>query len=176
MRPPNRWTAVVREAHTALAESPRVRPWWWLVAAAALIRLCFLGAFMMDARIDFGALPGDPFYRSHSCLTAYWQAGALARAREINLYDPALYENRRLDGFEVDAYVYPPPFLLWPAGAAVLSNEFKTIRAAWFGLELGLFLWAYGSAAAWIGGHSGGRCLLWLPVVATGLPVFWLGL
>jgi hypothetical protein len=144
---------------------------WWFAAAVAVIRLCLLGAFMIDARFDFGALPGDPFYRSHSCLTAYWRAGTLARAGEVNLYDSALYENRRLDGFDVDAYVYPPPFLLWPAGAAVLSNEFRTIRTAWFALELGLFLWAYGSVAAWIGGRSGGRCFLWLPVVATGLPV-----
>ena len=126
---------------------------------------------MTDARFDFGALPGDPFYRSHSCLTAYWRAAGLAREGEMNLYDSALYENRSLDGFDVDAYIYPPAFLLWPAGAAVLSNDFKTIRTAWFVVELGLFLWAYGSVAAWIGGRSGGRCLLWLPVVATGLPV-----
>jgi uncharacterized membrane protein YuzA (DUF378 family) len=166
-----RWTAVLGEAKASLAESPRLRSWWRLAAAVAVIRLCLLGVYMIDAHLDVGALPGDPFYRSHSCLTAYWRAATLARAGEANLYDPALYEDRRLEGFDVDAYVYPPPFLLWPAGAAVLSNEFKTIRTAWFVVELGLFLWAYGSVAAWIGGRSGGRCLLWLPVVATGLPV-----
>lgn len=171
MRLAKRWTAVVREANAALAESPRLRWWWWLVAVVAVIRLGFLGAFMIDARFDFGALPGDSFYRSHSCLTAYWRAAELARAGKDNLYDSTLYEKRRLDGFDVDTYVYPPPFLLWPAGAALLSNEFKTIRGAWFVLELAWFLWAYGSVAAWIGGRSGARCLLWLPVVATGLPV-----
>lgn len=165
------WTAVVREANSVLVESPRLRPLWWLAAAVAVIRIGLLGAFMMDARFDFGALPGDSFYRSHSCLTAYWRAAELARAGEDNLYDTALYEERRLGGFDVDAYLYPPPFLLWPSGAALLSNDFKAIRKGWFVLELGCFLWAYGAVAAWIGGRSGARCLLWLPVVATGLPV-----
>src|SRR6185503_10918116 len=68
------WTAVVREANSVLVESPRLRPLWWLAAAVAVIRIGLLGAFMMDARFDFGALPGDSFYRSHSCLTAYWRA------------------------------------------------------------------------------------------------------
>ena len=136
------------------------------------MRLLLVGAFMVDARFAFGAaLPGDAFYRTHSCLTAYWQAAALARDGAINLYDAALYEHHTVDGFGIDAYLYPPPFLLWPTAAALLTDNFRVARVGWFVVELGLFIWAFGAVAAWVGGRPGARCLLWLPVVMTALPV-----
>jgi alpha-1,2-mannosyltransferase len=160
-----------RQARTALAQHPRWRWWWRLAAAVAVVRLLLLGVFMVDARLDVGALPGDAFYRSHSCLTAYWRASLLARENVDNLYDQALYEKHTIDGFDVDAFVYPPPFLLWPSVATFLSDRFAVIRVGWFLVELCLFLWTFTSIAVWVGGRPGARCLLWLPVLVTGLPV-----
>src|SRR4051812_1584518 len=126
---------------------------------------------MIDPRLDLGALPGDAFYRSHSCLTAYWSGEALARSRVPNIYDDKLYEGRQIDGFHVDPYRYPPPFLVLPRVAKLVVHDFATLRASWFIVELGLFLYAYGALAAWIGGRRGAHIILLLPVVVTGLPV-----
>ncbi|HMJ55843.1 MAG TPA: glycosyltransferase family 87 protein [Polyangiaceae bacterium] len=160
-----------REAKTVLAEHPGWRWCWRLAAVVAVVRLLLLGAFMVDARLDVGALPGDAFYRSHSCLTAYWRASALAREGVVNLYDAALYEKHTIDGFDIDAFLYPPPFLLWPSAAAALSDRFAVVRVGWYVVELGLFVWTFASVSVWVGGRSGARCLLWLPLVVTGLPV-----
>jgi hypothetical protein len=137
----------------------------------AALRVLCLGAFMIDTRLDLGAVPGDAFYRSHSCLTAYWCGETLARSRVSNIYDDKLYEGRQIDGFDVDPYRYPPPFLLLPRAAKLVIDDFATLRASWFIVELGLFVYAYGALAAWIGGRRGAHIILLMPVVVTGLPV-----
>jgi hypothetical protein len=160
---------VFRRVEPLLAH-PRLRWCWRFAAVLAIARIVLIGTFIVDPRFGLGALAEDPFYRSHSCLTAYWRAGALAKQGGVDIYDPELYDGK-IDGFDVDPYVYPPPFLLWPSAAALFTARFAPIRTAWFVVELAMFVWAFGSVAAWIGGRRGARCILWAPLVVTGLPV-----
>ena len=67
------------------------------------------------------------------CFSAYFEAGQLA-PQVANPYEPPLYagpgsERRWIGSFEVDAFLYPPPFLLLPMFALAWSRDFLTLRA-----------------------------------------------
>ena len=91
----------------------------------AIFQLVRLTVFTVaPTRDDFAAVPWSSFSRHHYCGTAYFVAGGVAR-EVTNVYDNALYDHpdsvataqrkpRTIDGFNVDVYEYPPPFLLLP--------------------------------------------------------------
>ena len=133
--------------------------------------------------------PSDGFHQHHSCFTAYYEAARLARAVP-NVYDLALYTRspdrdaaprpawqsptdprRTLDAFHVDAYEYPPPFLLLPRALIALGLDFVPARAIWFGLQTAAVIAALLLLAWHLPGEWGVRFALLAPFVYLSLPV-----
>ena len=156
-----------------------------LMAALCIVQTARVSTFIGDpARSECQAIPGDPFLARHSCLTAYVHAASLAHARAENVYDAshwpdlssgpdAAYPNlqRRYGPFDLDAFAYPPPFLLLPSTMHLLDGRFAAQRALWFGAS-GLFLAAcLWTVARWLGASGGHRALLLTPLVWLSLPV-----
>ena len=80
-------------------------------------------------------------------------AADLSRRGTVNLYDERYYPAFAGDAAKVlapadiqhlarwmeDPFEYPPPFLLFPRAALLLTDDFLAIRAGWFVLQaLGL--------------------------------------
>ncbi len=153
-----------------------------LLGIATITQSGRISTYMGDhKRPDMSLLPDIPFIVNHSCLTAYVEAARLATVGEKNIYDaenwPDLTHSvrsatyaRRYAPFALDAFAYPPPFLLLPRVLLLLSNDFQTQRAIWFainGVVLTFGLWA---VAKWIGGKEQIRPLLLAPLVVISIP------
>lgn len=167
-----------------LARHPRWSVAYVFSALVAMVSVARVSVFMGDpSRVDMQALPGERFVETHSCLTAYVRAAALARQRVDNLYaDPWWYGSLGLPPrptgsaplyppFELDNFSYPPPFLLLTSPLAPLEGDFLAQRALWFGLNgllLALGLWV---VARWIDGRGAHRALLLAPLFFGSVPV-----
>lgn len=155
-----------------------------LFALLAIVSTARLSVFIGDpARVDRQMLPGNAFVETHSCLTAYVRADALARRGVDNLYDdrwwygsnglpplPAGVENPYRP-FLLDNFNYPPPFLLMMTPLAPLEGDFYAQRALWFGLNgllLALGLWI---VARFVDGPGAHRVLLLAPLLFGSLPI-----
>ena len=144
------------------------------VLGAATFYTARLSVFMFDAtRVDLSVLPNRPFFRTHSCLSAYTEAARLAPSG-ANVFDVALYSDpakpgenapRTLGPFEVDLYQYPPAFLVLPRAAVAFGLDFLTIRRLWFAVQSAVLLASVVMLAKWIGGPIGLRALLLAPVL-----------
>jgi alpha-1,2-mannosyltransferase len=135
-------------------------------------------------RPQHAVLPFDSFHRHHSCFTAYHEAARLA-GQVPNVYDLPLYSRaageaapswlapgdprRTLGEFHVDAYEYPPPFLLLPR--ILLGAGFVKARALWFGLQTAMVIAALLLLAWHLGGEWGRRFGLLAPFLYLSLPV-----
>ncbi len=147
-----------------------------IAAVLALVQVGRLTVFMADvSRTDCSLFPASAWERKHSCLTAYYVAGAAA-GEGRNVFDPALYNapdddparQRRpltLGPFNVDVYEYPPPFLLLARALHYAAPDFFRLRALWHGLTLALFLAATIAAARLLGPAAGTRALLLAPLL-----------
>jgi alpha-1,2-mannosyltransferase len=139
-----------------------------------------LSAFMGDSsRAELSLLPEIPFFLHHSCLTAYIEGDRLATAGADNLYDmqrwPDLNGTERTASWEgpyapfaLDAFAYPPSFLLLPHVLLSWLGDFASQRAVWFtfsGLLVAAGLW---TVAAWLG--AGVRPLLIAPLIWFSAP------
>jgi hypothetical protein len=135
-------------------------------------------------RPQHALMPFDSFHRHHSCFTAYYEAARIAR--EVpNVYDLPLYmraagqpapswlapgdPRRTLSEFHVDAYEYPPPFLLLPR--VLLGAGFERARAIWFALQTAAVIAALLLLAWHLGGDWGLRFGLLAPFLYLSLPV-----
>lgn len=165
-----------------------------LLLALAVLQSARLSTFMGDATRSGAAAttPVLPDFGHHSCVTAYIHGAKLARSGAENLYEARWWPSLvgRAEGepaspdevaaatdaaaayapFGLDAYAYPPPFLLLPRAVLVLSDDFSAQRALWFGLNA-LFL-AFGLVyvSLWIAAsapRAGLRALLLAPLVWT---------
>ena len=160
---------------------------WGLVALVALFQLGRLGAFMADPTNTFGSAFPDPVLTHHMCMSAYVQAGALARDGDANVYDehhwPAfsMKAGEKNPGapstvFELgpiieDPYEYPPQFLLLPRLALAFTNHFWIIRAAWFAVQTVGFLTVALALAGSIAGSEGIAAGLLIPVLVASIPL-----
>jgi alpha-1,2-mannosyltransferase len=161
---------------------------WATSALLALVQITRLAAFMTDPGLRWGAAfpPVEEGVR-HICMSAYVHAADLTRQGDPNIYaerhypafDPATVGHartqispvRNLGPFIEDAFEYPPPFLLLPRLALLLSNDFLTIRTTWFAVQsVGFMLFAAVLAAA-IGGRRGLVAGLLLPALWLALPL-----
>jgi hypothetical protein len=150
-----------------------------LVMLAAVVQTTRLSIYMADAERSDATTQIDPRFTHHSCQTAYMQGAKLAAARVDNLYDAewwptidhgptAKAQAEFYAPFDLDAYAYPPQFLLLPRLLLVAGDDFSVQRALWFSLNglwlaLGLFL-----LAVWIAEtntKAGIRVLAFAPVV-----------
>jgi alpha-1,2-mannosyltransferase len=131
-----------------------------------------LSGFMLDERrADWSVLPARPFFRAHSCLSAYTEAARLATTG-VNIFETAPYSQpgkpdvpRTIGSFEVDLYLYPPAFLLLPRLAEAGGVDFMTTRRIWFALQSAAMWLAIVVLARWIGGGSGLLVLLLAPII-----------
>ena len=161
----------------------RRRPWlsaaWLLLGLTAFGQTARMSAFMLDpGDAQHSLFPGDPWYVAHCCLTAYSESARLAKAGTGNLYEPAGYLDRKLESFNVDAYHYPPPFLLLPlaAQAAVGGSgaggiDFLAVRELWFGASALALLVAFGLLASRLEPEARLRAIAASPAVWISIPV-----
>ncbi|HVL69075.1 MAG TPA: glycosyltransferase family 87 protein [Vicinamibacterales bacterium] len=136
-----------------------------LASAAAIVRFGALSVFMADARrLEFSVAPDDPFRRHHSCVSAYAESARFLAVGHHNIYERALYrpggEPRELGPLRVDAFHYPPPFLLLPQALRLAAPDFWDFRRVWFAIQAVTLAGAIVAAAAWIGGLPGAVALL----------------
>ena len=156
--------------------------WVVILGLVAIVQTSRISTFMADPkRVDLSLIPTVPFIVNHSCFTAYIEAARLTKEDAPNIYDAenwpdlshsersATYQQRYAP-FTLDAFAYPPPFLLLPR-LLLPFNDFLAQRSVWFALN-GLFvaagLWL---VAAWIDGPKRVRVLLLAPLVLISLPV-----
>jgi hypothetical protein len=172
------WLA--RRLRASLAEAPArralVAAWCLLAAVVSIGVTARLSLFMVDsARVEDSIYPHDLFFVQHSCLSAYFQAGRLQRAGVPNLYERTHYEGPRgepkfIDGFVMDTFLYPPPFLLLSRLGLAVSDDFEAWRAVWFGIEGALVASTLLAVGLWIGGRPGRRMLWLTPLVWLSMP------
>jgi alpha-1,2-mannosyltransferase len=144
------------------------------VLGAATVYTARLSYFMLDeTRTDLSVLPNRPFFRTHSCLSAYTEAARLAPTG-ANIFDIAQYADptrpgqnvpRSIGSFEVDLYQYPPAFLILPRVPVGAGLSFLTIRKIWFAVQNIVLFVTMMLLARWIGGSSGLLVLLLVPVI-----------
>lgn len=131
-----------------------------------------LSVFMGEPRsVELQVAPGNEFLAHHACLTAYVHGSTLARSGVENLYDARYWPDlcppdappedaQRYAPFRLDAFAYPPSFLLLTGVLAPFDGDYLAQRALWFGLNgvlLAVGLWI---TARWIGGDRWHRVLL----------------
>jgi alpha-1,2-mannosyltransferase len=114
------------------------------------------------------------FMVHHSCSTAYFTAAG-ATGTTSNVYEDPLYFREKgvphkLEGFNVDPYVYGPPFLLAPKAVRAVAGDFPHFRMLWFGLTSLLLGFALLAVARWVDGDERVAVTALVPAVWTALP------
>jgi alpha-1,2-mannosyltransferase len=149
-----------------------------LATIAALFQLARLCVFIVNpAQVGYAVGPsrGLGLVATHSCLSAYYVA-ARSAATVPNVYAYELYsfpsesptalrKPRRIGSFNIDAYEYPPPFLLLPRTLAILAPDFLRFRMIWFALNGAVVLIGLLAVARMLGPVAGTRALLLAPLV-----------
>jgi alpha-1,2-mannosyltransferase len=143
---------------------------WLALACVGLVLLGRLSLFMVDpSAVGDSVLPSSAFMTRHSCLTAYTEAARFG-SDVPNVYAPPLYRPdppapRMLAGFQVDTFMYPPPFLLLPGALRLVTDDFLRERMIWYLLDFALVVGAMLALARWIGGRRGLLVGLLVPAV-----------
>jgi hypothetical protein len=152
-----------------------------IATLVALVQLARLAVFMIDpAQVNASILPSSEWERRHSCMSSYYVA-AEAIDRTPNVFDDALYsipnpdpharrQPRMLDGFRVDVYEYPTPFLLLPRAVDVVASDFLHFRSIWFGLNGSAALIALLAVAGLLAPPVRTRAFLYAPLVLAAFP------
>lgn len=149
-----------------------------LATIAALFQLARLCVFILNpAAVGCAISPsrGLGLANSHSCVSAYFVAAQSATTTP-NVYDSELYafpsasadeirKPRSIGPFKIDAYEYPPPFLLLPRGLRIFSPDFLRFRMIWFALNGAVLLIGLLAVARALGPVVGRRALLLSPLV-----------
>lgn len=149
-----------------------------IATIAALIELARLCVFIVNpAAVGYAIGPsrGQGLNINHSCLSAYFVA-ARSAATVPNIYEYELYsfpaespdaprKPRRIEMFNIDAYEYPPPFLLLPRALAVLAPDFLRFRMIWFALNGAVIIVGLLVVPRMLGPVAGTRALLLSPLV-----------
>ncbi len=162
---------------------------WAVATLLAFCQIIRFSAFMADPRLTLGsAFPPMVEAVRHMCLGTYVHAADLSRRDDPNVYAADHYPVFRPTGsfghrggvsstvanlanHVEDAYEYPPPFLLLPRLGLALSNDFLTLRTAWFALQATGFTVFAATLAAAVGGQRGISAGLLLPLLWTGVPL-----
>jgi alpha-1,2-mannosyltransferase len=152
-----------------------------LWAAGGLFALFSLGrmaVFLGDpAYVSCSLDPADPFLLRHSCLTAYVHGAILSTVPGANVYDVAFVEGvsnaltaplpptaAHFAPFTLDAFGYPPPFLLLPRALILLTTDFSSQRLLFAAASFLLTLFACARAATTLGGVAERRMWLLTPI------------
>jgi alpha-1,2-mannosyltransferase len=149
-----------------------------LATVAALVELARVCVFIVNpAAVGWAIGPsrGQGLTVNHSCVSAYYVA-ARSAATVPNVYAYELYsfpaesptsrrKPRTIEMFNIDAYEYPPPFLLLPRALAILAPDFLRFRMIWFALNGAVMLVGLLAVARMLGPFAGTRALLLSPLV-----------
>lgn len=162
-----------------LRSTPRPLVALWLLGnLLALVLLGRAAIFLGDP--TYTACSFDPtsdFLTRHSCLTAYLHGEILSATEGANVYDIAFVEvdpagaldqplppsAAHFAPFTLDAFGYPPPFLLLPRALHLLTRDFLTLRALFAASSLLLALFACAKTASTLGAVAERRIWLLAP-------------
>jgi hypothetical protein len=156
---------------------------WLLLALVSVFYTARLSIFMMDpAQTQYSVFPGDKWLYEHCCLTAYNESAHFTLEGEKNIYKTELYfgaeflvnkeSRRKLDGFNVDTYHYPPTFLLLPIMArAVVGGNFLDLRMLWFSISVLSLMIAIGLIFYRLEPEGRMRLIGMAPLIWCSLPV-----
>jgi hypothetical protein len=75
-----------------------------------------------------------------------------------------------MEAFAGDPFQYPPQFLLLPRLALSLTDDFLTLRTAWYALQVLGFVAIAFALCAWIGGATGLASAFLIPAVWLSVP------
>lgn len=153
---------------------------WAVGGVLALIALGRTAVFLGDpSRVGASLMPSDPFLVHHSCLTAYLHGAILSRDPTANVYDMAFVPTVASDDrplpptaagfapFHLDAFGYPPPFLLLPRALLLVTADFFSQRILFGAASLAVTLLACACAARTLGGVAERRIWLLAPLFAS---------
>lgn len=161
------------------AASPALSILFVLAAIVSLVQLARLCVFIVNpAAVSYALGPhrGVGLSTRHLCMTAYFVA-AQSVAAVPNIYDEyKLYslptrdpeaprKPRTIGPFDIDAYEYPPPFLLLPRTLAIAAPQFLNFRMLWFALYGSIVLVGLLTVARMCDPVIGTRVLLLSPLV-----------
>ena len=149
-----------------------------LATIAMIVQLTRLCVFIVNpAAVGYALGPsrGQGLTIKHSCLSAYYVA-ARSVAMVPNVYAYELYSfpaesptavrrPRPIESFNIDAYEYPPPFLLLPRTLAILAPDFLRFRMVWFALNGVVMVVGLLMVARMLGPIAGTRAVLLSPLV-----------
>ena len=146
-----------------------------IVALILLARLCVFIVNPAAVGYAIGPSRGPGLTITHSCLSAYYVAArSVTTVPNVYAYElyafpaespTALRKPRPIGSFNIDAYEYPPPFLLLPRTLAILVPEFLRFRMIWFALNGAVLLIGLVVVARMLGPVAGTRALLLAPLV-----------
>ena len=149
--------------------------------SVALVQLARLTVFMIDpAQAAWSVQPGNQFRIHHSCVSAYWVAcqevDDVADVYRLQRYEPprdAAGRRQRvlIDGFVLDAYEYPPPFLMLPRLLAHAAPTFLRFRSLSFAIQLVAVVAGIVVIARRMGGGAGAAALALGAVILIPTPV-----
>jgi alpha-1,2-mannosyltransferase len=150
-----------------------------LAAAVSLVQLARLCVFIVNpAAVSYAIGPnrGVGLPSRHLCMTAYYVAAQSVKTVP-NIYDEyKLYslptqdlnaprKARTIGFFDIDAYEYPPPFLLLPRALATFAPQFLNFRMLWFALYGSVVLIGLLAVARMFDPVTATRVLLLSPLV-----------
>lgn len=150
---------------------------WSFGGLAAFLLIGRMAVFLGDpAQTNCSFMPSDAFLVRHSCLTAYMHGAILSMDPHANVYDLAYVDesadvNRALPAtaahfapFTLDAFGYPPSFLLLPRVLLLLTTDFPSQRMIFGAFSFLLTLLACASTARLLGGRAARRIWLLTPL------------
>ncbi len=146
-----------------------------IVALILLARLCVFIVNPAAVGYAIGPSRGLGLTINHSCLSAYYVAArSVTTVPNVYAYElysfpaespTALRKPRPIGSFNIDAYEYPPPFLLLPRTLAILAPDFLRFRMIWFALNGAVLVIGLIVVARMLGPVAGTRALLLAPLV-----------
>ena len=150
---------------------------WAIGCLIVLVQFGRNAVFLADpSLVGYSLIPSDEFLVRHSCLTAYMHGAILSMDPAANVYDIAYVAvvveeaatlpptAEHFAPFMLDAYGYPPSFLLLPRALLWMTSDFLTQRLLFGAGSLLLLLLACGCAARTLGGVAERRIWLLTPI------------
>jgi len=161
---------------------PVVTVLWGVLAVLMLVQVGRLSTYMADPSTDWWLTTRQEWWAKHMCMPAYIEAADLNRQGAANVYADEHYLALRraakprltvvnMEAFVGDPFQYPPPFLLLPRLALMLTNDYLTLRTFWFAIQLVGFACVAFWLAAWVNGSAGRTAAFLFPAVLLSVPV-----
>ena len=159
-----------------LSKIYKIRTFLFILLSILTITLVSrLSVFMNNFQyVEASVLPGIPFFKTHSCLTAYAHATYLIENGVLNLYDTINWSheaNSLYTPFILDAFMYPPPFLLLPKFLFSMTNSFMVMRGIWFGFSGIFIICVFWKIAKWTSAKNEWHSIFLIFLVGSSLSV-----